>query len=293
MEQRFLFRLLVGSFILVLICLMFFVTLGWIVREHYELRFNATTLVLGNSHPECAIDDVNFPAIKNLARSAEPLYYTKYKLKWLLNWNPQINVVCVELSENQLESRMKDWIWSDDHMPRQTVSLFPFLNLEHHYKGFRERHFHYIGDLFLAAKRVISGVLLQNEKAFFEHLDWGGFKSHEGSHFNTSKVKSIGQCQEELIPDQDNLDALMDIQRMGLEAGVKIIFIRCPYHSDAPSNFEKSFQYFFQLHPELKLIDYRYFPLDDSCFFDIHHLNIKGAGIFTSHLMRDINQSLN
>jgi hypothetical protein len=286
---RFVYRLAVH--LAILICV--FSLIGWIVLNYTLNNFrlvlssSQSALVLGNSHPECAVNDIKYPTIKNLARSAEPLYYTQYKLKWLLKWNPQIKKVFVELSENQLESRMKDWIWSEESLQRHTISLFPYLGLEHHLKAFKQRGAYYFGDLLLALKRLISGVLICNEPEFFDHLNWGGFQVQNGSHLK--KVASVkdNSFQEILNPDADNLAGLREISKIGKETGVEIIFIRCPYHKSAQCNFENSYLQFFRDQPSLKFKDFKNFDLGDDCFFDEYHLNGKGADIFTAHFVAE------
>lgn len=283
MVKLFLKRLFFCLLMLVIICGILFIGLGWYVRENLKLKIQSTTLILGNSHPECALDDRGSLAFKNLARSAEPLYYTQFKLKWLLKWNPQIKRVFVELSENQLESRMEDWIWSDESIHRQTVSLYPFLSWKHHLEAIRKKNVYYILDLLVAMKRCISGVFLNDESLFFEHLDWGGFEAQEGVHFNTQQQRTANDKQESLAPYVDNLMALQEIVELAKEFGVEIKFIRCPYHPRAKVNFEKSYLEFFTDHPEWFLLDFRDFVLPDDCFFDEYHLNAKGAAVFTQH----------
>lgn len=285
---RFTFKLAIHFAILIFI----FSILGWWLLHYSQSNFrialkaNQSALVLGNSHPECAVNDFQYPTIKNLARSAEPLYYSQYKLKWLLKWNPQVKKVFVELSENQLESRMKEWIWSEEGLQRHTISLFSFLDLEHHLKAFEKRGIYYIGDLLLAMKRLISGILICDEHEFFNHLDWGGFQEQNGVHLKKLDYAQEKSTQEPLNPDADNLAGLQEISRMGKEAGVEVVFIRCPYHRSAQCNFEDAYQQFFQDQPELKFMDFKNFDLADDCFFDEYHLNGKGAQIFTAHFIQ-------
>lgn len=285
---RFTFKLAIHFAILIFI----FSILGWVLLYYSQNNFrlvlnpNQSTLVLGNSHPECAVNDLKYPTIKNLARSAEPLYYTQYKLKWLLKWNPHVKKVFVELSENQLESRMKEWIWSEESLQRHTISLLPFLDLEHHLKAFEQRGFYYIGDVLLAMKRMISGVLICDEHEFFDHLDWGGFQEQNGSHLKKIDSAKDNPKLELLNPDEDNLAGLREISRIGKETGVEIVFIRCPYHKSAQCNFENAYLQFFQDQPELKFMDFKNFDLGDDCFFDEYHLNGKGAQIFTAHFIQ-------
>lgn len=276
--------------VLLLAALLAFLMFGLVlfVQNNYQLRFGASDLVMGNSHPECAINDLEFHNLKNLSRSAEPLYYTHHKLKWLLKWNPQVRRVFIELSENQLESRMSEWIWSNESLQRQTLSLFPFLTFEHHLRSFALGPFDYIEDLLMAFKKTITGILLEDELGFFAHLDWGGFRMQKGSHLKESLQLNKSYPVEELLPDKDNLASLNGIINLCHEKNVEIIFIRCPIHIDAPRNFENSFQNFVLKHPQIELLDLKNYKLQDDCYFDAQHLNDKGADLFTAHFLDTI-----
>lgn len=291
MVKLFFKRLFLGFILLVLLCSILFIGLGWYVRENYRLSFNSTALILGNSHPECALDDSGDALFKNLSRSAEPLYYTQIKLNWLLKWNPQMKFVFVELSENQLESRMEEWIWSDESIQRHTVSLYPFLSWDHHIEALKRKHIYYVMDLLLAMKRCISASMLGDDTMFFEQLDWGGFDAQEGSHLTAAQQHAASDKQESLIPNADNLKALHEIVHTAKDYGIQIQFIRCPYHPKAKANFEKSYREFLRLNPEIHLTDYRDFDLPEDCYFDEYHLNTKGADLFTQYFNKMLGQS--
>jgi hypothetical protein len=279
--------LVLGGLILLVLSALMSISLVAYVQRNYSIKLPTETaiLVLGNSHPECAIMDDSILGLKNFSRSAEPLFYTNEKLKWLLKWNPQIRKVFVELSENQLESRMYDWIWSAESVQRHVTSLFPFLEWSYHLEAFKIHHLRYIESFFLGMKRTITAIFLEEDKCFFSFLQWGGFKSQKGSHINKSQdsVDVISKRQESLNPDKDNLDAVYFIHDICAKKEIELAFIRCPYHHSAPKNFETAYRVFFANHPDFKLLDFRDFNLPDSCFYDSQHLNDKGASIFSAY----------
>ena len=288
----FLIRFAFGILLLSSLLALMMIGLTFFVRTNYALRFSSSDLVMGNSHPECAINDLEYHNLKNLSRSAEPLYYTHHKLKWLLKWNPQIKRVFIELSENQLESRMSEWIWSDESIQRQTLSLFPFLTFEHHLRSFALGPIQYIEDLLMASRRTVTGILLEDEVGFFANLDWGGFRSQKGNHLNESLQGNKPYPDEELLPDKDNLASFYNIIDLCQKSNVEIIFIRCPSHADAPRNFEVSFQKFVLDNPQIKLLDFKNYKLQDDCYFDAQHLNEKGADFFTAQFLDTINPKI-
>jgi hypothetical protein len=186
---------------------------------------------------------------------------------------------------------MSEWIWSDESLQRQTLSLFPFLTLEHHLRSFALGPIHYMEDLLMASRRTVTGILLEDEVGFFANLDWGGYRSQKGSHLKESLHLNKTYPDEELLPDKDNLASLYSIINLCRNDSVEIIFIRCPSHSDSPRNFEDSFQKFVLDHPQIKLLDFKNYQLQDDCFFDAQHLNEKGADLFTAQFLDTINSS--
>ncbi len=285
--------LVLGSMVLIVLCALMSILMAAYVQRNYAIRLptETTILVLGNSHPECAIKDDSIFGLKNFSRSSEPLYYTKEKLKWLLKWNPQIQKVFIELSENQLESRMYDWIWSSESVQRHVASLFPFLELNFHLEAFKVHHLRYLESFFLGMKRSITAIFLEEDQFFFSFLQWGGYKSQKGSHIKESQdsLAVLSKRQESLNPDEDNLSAIYLIDEICAKEEIELTFIRCPYHHSAPRNFEAAYSAFFADHPDFKLLDFRDFNLSDSCFYDSQHLNDKGASIFTTYFKVIIN----
>jgi hypothetical protein len=295
--MRKLIRSLVfGALILIVICALMSISLAAYIQRYYAIKLpqETTILVLGNSHPECAIMDDKIFGLKNFARSAEPLFYTKEKLKWLLKWNPQIKLVCVELSENQLESRMSDWIWSAESVQRHVASLFPYLDFDYHLEAFKVHQLRYAESLFIGMKRSFKGIFLEDNKRFFSFLEWGGFKSQSGSHIMElgDSLNAISGNQENLIPNQDNLDALYGIQDICTKEQRDLVFIRCPYHPKKSKKFEEAYFHFFEKNPDLVLLDFSGFEMQDDCYFDEQHLNVKGAQIFTAHFKQVISKKV-
>ncbi len=295
--RKLIVSLVLGGIVLLVICASMSIFLVAYIQRNYAFKLpqETTVLVLGNSHPECAIKDDPIFGLKNFSRSAEPLFYTKEKLKWLLKWNPQIKIVCVELSENQLESRMNEWIWSAESVQRHVASLFPFLELNYHWEAFKIHHLRYVESFFIGLKKTITGIFLEDGQSFFGFLNWGGYQRQVGNHLLSScdslEVPRIQQ--EPLNPDEDNIEALYRIDEMCADAQIKLRFIRCPYHCSAPENFEVAYKAFFEKHPEFLLLDFRGFKLSDSCFFDSQHLNDKGAQVFTAYFKEVIGRTEN
>jgi hypothetical protein len=58
--------------------------------DSYRVDPKITTVFMGDSHPQCAVNDAFLPNARNFAQAAEASYYTYFKMKTLLENNPSI-----------------------------------------------------------------------------------------------------------------------------------------------------------------------------------------------------------
>jgi len=75
--KKSLLFLFIGTFVLLLL----FLSINYIYNKRVEklaLDKNISTLICGDSHPMCAIDDKIIPNSINISLSAECYYYTYY-----------------------------------------------------------------------------------------------------------------------------------------------------------------------------------------------------------------------
>lgn len=77
---------------------------------NYKLDSNIKCLILGHSHTEGAFNDSLISNAKNLARGGEHYFYTYVKARKMIEANPQINTIFLELTNNQVSEDMLCWI---------------------------------------------------------------------------------------------------------------------------------------------------------------------------------------
>ena len=87
--------------------------------------------ILGNSHPECAINDSLLPKnYANIAQSAEPLFYSVIKARRLLTDHSKIDTMVIEFTNNSLTT--VKWVISDSSLMRNYKKYFAVMNIEEH-----------------------------------------------------------------------------------------------------------------------------------------------------------------
>ena len=74
------------------------------------LGSQVSTVFLGDSHAMCAFNDSIIPNSFNTIRNSESYFQTYYKLKWILNANPQINNVILSYSPHNISIKQNEII---------------------------------------------------------------------------------------------------------------------------------------------------------------------------------------
>src|ERR1700757_670909 len=81
--------------------------------EKIKINAEVTTIICGDSHAQCAVDDSILNHSLNVANSGEPYIYTYNVIKVLKNDNPQIKVVILGYSFHSLAKAEDDFIMED------------------------------------------------------------------------------------------------------------------------------------------------------------------------------------
>jgi hypothetical protein len=89
----------------------------------YQANIDQQILLLGDSHPASSI--VESSSIAHMAKSGEAWYYTEIKGRDILENNPNIRCVVIELNLGQLSPIMNDWIHDAWHLENAMKSYFP------------------------------------------------------------------------------------------------------------------------------------------------------------------------
>jgi hypothetical protein len=87
---------------------------------------------------------------------------------------------------------------------------------------------------------------------------------------------------------------LLKIINLCKSENVELVLINPPaYKPEIYGNINKLNDYYNTYLHGVKYLDYSAFPLSDSCYGDIGHLNCKGAEIFSKYLQENFNADVN
>jgi hypothetical protein len=261
-------------------------------NRNYRLKLSegVDTIILGNSHPQCAIDDSLLKSTKNLSRAGEPLFYVLPKLRHVASSNDQLKRVILELSDKEFQSALARWMWQPMVIEHCTKAYWAYWPMETHVKLLQKSGVDYLSYLF-AGQRKYFLALNQDNQLFFDFLLWGGFKSSKERlimpNANMSNAKEYASIDSTLVPVEENLNALLGIIDFCNKNNLDLIFLRCPVHPSLHDCFEKSYFEWVSTNLNIKVLDYRSLKIPNDYFKDKEHLNHQGASFFTRLLIQD------
>ncbi|MFZ9846579.1 MAG: hypothetical protein ACO3EE_00330 [Flavobacteriales bacterium] len=239
-----------------------------------------SVLVMGDSHPECAINNkLMGMQYLSLCKSGEPLFYTAVKADKVLS-SVAIDTVIVEVGLNAFKSI--DWVLGDEHALRQFKKYGALLNSSQHQFLFDHIPSKYFKGLF-----SITPV----EVAYYALNADGGY-NHLVAEINKSKlVTKADQNQDE----NRYADSLQEYNSKALFQLIQkhpktyFILITCPvypgyYSAESNTAFAEKISAQAKQNSNCTYKSFSDLPLADSCFADRGHLNFKGAKIFSKVL---------
>jgi hypothetical protein len=284
----------IGLFLLFLL----FVMILWIevlsilnrrVLRRYKLEPSVTSVIMGDSHVQCAFDDRRLAHAVNLSQPAEAYMFSYFKLKGILEGNPQIRMVMLGCSYHNFSSYYDKRIFGEDS---NSVS---------------ERYF------FILPTRQQLQVLTNSEENFVSYLrstlktgyynvTWardrfsfiGGFMNpHDRTGIDSEAIKKRinGQYyfEDRLAGFSDvNISYLDKIAALCKDKNVELVILRAPMHTaylkQVPLKFKEKFDSFMATN-SLKQVHFDGLNLADSCFLpDGDHVSYAGALLATDSL---------
>lgn len=264
-------------------------------------RMDADLVILGNSRAMASyephiLDSLLKVNSRNLGVSAQPfgVSYLRWQLYKRNNNKPKLILVNIDFRDLRMVS---DGFEKEQYYPYMTDSLVkPYLDLY----GFTwaEKYipmYRYRGDYKLMA--IAFGELLHlhhDQKGHYykgyanENLAWDGHNLNEMLH----KGKIRGQCESEAVALLEHF--LQETRR----DSIPVVFVYAPLHNLLKDNLKekktrKAYQDLSQSY-DIPLLDFSTMDIssDTSYFMNGHHVNQKGAEVFSTALAHSID-SLN
>lgn len=285
--KKFLIRTMIFTMLTILITLLI-VKISYDViknKADFKLKANVEYLILGHSHAECTYNDLFIKNLKNVASSGESYFYTYPKVENILIQNPNLKVIFIEFTNNQVTKKMDDWIWDDEHLSYNYSSYAPFLKQNDHELLIKNNEMGYLHSLSLTFRKQLVKVLTGN----FNYIS-GGYLYLERNMTDSLFVKDVNSLKTSTVIDQEidsisgfSINYLKKIVKLCIDSKKKVYLVRSPQHKDylGRRNEETFSKIRIENFPKIEFLDFNDFPLYNSEFADFGHLNYKGAKKFS------------
>ncbi len=265
-------------------------------RTVFALPSTTETLILGHSQAECALNDSLIQGARNLAQGGEAYFYTYQKLRKLLPENPQVQTVYLSFSNNQIEKKMDEWTYDDQHLSNYFPKYSGQMDAEDYQLLMQHNPKKVMAGELKALKNNLT-FILKNKKSYLDNNNWGGYlylKRNKIDSLLKGNYKAFLKEETSSEMSEINLNYLKKIVSLCKESNVKLMFFRTPIHPKLFDSYdEKTFQNIrtkqFNLIP---FLDFHDFKLDNGEYGDFNHLNFKGAATFSEHFNTIVQQGV-
>jgi hypothetical protein len=291
-----LFIKLTISFILALLGMILIVEniTNYIVAENsnFKLDSNPKYIVTGHSHPQCAFNDSLIVDFQNISQSGESYFYTYFKTKQIIEQNASIKVVFIEYTNNQINARMDDWIWGNTYMSSRYPKYAPYMSLADKRLLFFKNHSGYLNSYSFSVKNNLERIFKKDYS--YSKLD-GGYVSVIRDKTDSLVANKVYNERKSITNlSETNLFYLSLLIEFCNQKGVDIILIRSPQHEAYEGYFNelKYKEILKKKYSNFDYIDFSNFPVTNSEFGDLEHLNYKGAKVFSEFFAKLLDEGL-
>ena len=276
----------IGLFIFAatLFIILLVVTTGMFARTTFDFDIDSdkNILVLGNSHPECAINDSILPNYFNLAQGGSAYFYDFLKLREVTKHNPQIDTLVIGYSYGDLKESMNRWITDEDRIDYKLRVYMFMMKPEDYLTLLRASPLYTI--------KYTPQTILHNVQTRFKGFSYlGGFNP-----LKKHRLKKAKELLEPLIDQETKIyskyqtEYLLKIYEYCESKNIKLVLLNTPTHPILQKNqaslIENYCRFAREKLPNAVLVDHASLELPESAYRDLSHLHVTGAKTYSEFL---------
>ena len=278
-------------------------------EEYFKISSNINTLIIGDSHAETTFNDKIIPNSKNIAFHAEHYLFTYFKLKKVIESNPQIKRVILSFAPHNLSQGADVTIFSLGRNSRSFARYFMLLDKEgvnDTYSPTQNWRINYLKwklyipfQLKLEAK-LLSKAVLNRTIVLDDYPFIGKYYSSNKHVFMDVNEPIMGHYykKEKLLSKSElSIKYLYKIIDFCTKEGLELVLVNTPEHyvyreliptyfnvlyNEVVTDINSEFT-------EVKILDYSSYTLLVDDFGDYHHVNTKGAEKISNMIAKNLN----
>ena len=251
---------------------------------------------IGDSHIEIGVNETLIPGAFNFAKSGDPYFDQYFRLKRLLDDNPQISLVFVSATPHSLARYGDARIFGDWTMQNVIPSALPLYSAREWKMYFSREPVRMTKFIFgkpgVLAKNALNALASRREKmmgALGKRIVSTGENLERSVRVERGIIPGKKLHGNDSVGNAHQVEYLRKSVELVRERGAKIVFLNPPIYRAREffdvAYFENVLKENFS---DVEFWDYGDFPLPDNCRQDINHINFRGAEIFSRELAERI-----
>lgn len=285
--KKLFFKSIALFVLLIFLIMVFNITVNTIISNNVDFSINDQTkyAVFGHSHSETAINDSLVSNLENFSKSGESYYYMYPKVINVINENPNIEYVLIDFSNNQIDSAMDDWIWSEKYLSNRYLIYSPFISNKSQFTILKNNFSGFLEYFPVSLKRNFTKVLGSDyNMSKYDKLGGYNYLVRDKTDSLINVVGKTGYKPDSINKiSNSNIEYLEKIITFCKEQNKRVILFRSPQHKLNPelkneTQFRKVLQSRFN---NVDFLDFNDFPMENREFGDFGHLNFRGAKLFS------------
>lgn len=246
-----------------------------------------TTVILGDSHTECAISDSILKESINLSKSADTYFHSFVKLKYLTSLpENRIRRVILGVSPHSFSTALQQWYEDPRYVAPKVSNYLSLFEAEDIWFALKSNPAAFLDGMLQFDKYQGLRILERRERSL---RDLGGFLALNKTFDPTKNDMIAGSVVDDADREERQLFYLNQIEALCKKYELELVMLSTPLHQTYPGN--RSGEFFAKLDSiSFSIKDYTNLKLDSDAYADTEHLNARGASLFTHLLAEELNR---
>ncbi|WP_289062475.1 hypothetical protein [uncultured Zobellia sp.] len=238
---------------------------------------------MGNSHPECAINDTKTQNMFNLSQGGSAYFYDYLKLREIKKTNPQIDTLILGYGYRDLHNDMDSWFSGEEKFKYKIRSHFILFRFEDYVALFKSNP---VKVLINTPQTIYYNIIT----ALTGYHNLGGYIHSRRDKLKEDKaiVKRLNRLNSKKGYSKHQITYLLKIYQYCVNNNIQLVLLNTPIHPLERKHLKNLIPEYYRFAeenlPKAHLIDHANFELPESHYGDLEHLNYLGANKYTAYL---------